>query len=548
MEELETLNMDPDTSKSSGLTAADLPPAIRAFWDSAPASFKVPAILTAIDCYCALATRLRFKYTYDLDPHALLLQVLVVAEAASGKSFTRPIVKSLMQPLKLRDQEMKRIEQAYQDLKKTSAKNKQLPEEPITDVRCLQTITKAKLVKRADMFIRKYGEPLTFWFYNEELATMTESNKRAFADLRTMDRLAYDLGAEYGSDTLSDASYNADVDVIYCSLFCATDNALREYMDKRSVEGGNCTRKVLTDLGDLMGEDAPRFRPLTPEEQAVVSRTVQHLMDITYTDEGQLQPIRMVPMEWLDYHVRRWCSDQRQLVLKTGSRARNCFYKRASVSAARMCCLLYYLWQVEQGFKFQVSSSKVEQGFETAQQRCAKFQVSSSKKKDLKPETVVRPMKPQQRCAKFQVSSSKKKDLKPETVVRPMKLETAVRPMKLETAVRPMKPETVVRPMKPETAQQRCAKFYRFMATYILDGLLARWGRQYEQMHKTDETDDGAKAPLYDQLPAQFSRDQLRELIVKLDLSTPARIFISKWKRAKLIYESETKDIFVKNY
>ena len=169
-------------------------------------------------------------------------------------------------------------------------------------------------------------------------------------------------------------------------------------------------------------------------------------MDITYTDEGQLQPIRMVPMEWLDYHVRRWCSDQRQLVLKTGSRARNCFYKRASVSAARMSCLLYYLWKEDKG------------------------------------------------------------------------------------------------------AQRKVAKFYRFMATYILDGLLARWGRQYEQMHKTDETDDGTKAPLYDQLPQQFSRDQLRELIVKLDLSTPARIFISKWKRAKLIYESETHDVFVKNY
>ena len=261
------------------------------------------------------------------------------------------------------------------------------------------------------------------------------------------------------------------MDVIYCSLFCATDNALREYMDKRSVEGGNCTRKVLTDLGDLMGEDAPRFRPLTPDEQAAVSRAVQHLMDITYTDEGQLQPVRMVPMEWLDYHVRRWCADQRQLVLKTGSRARNCFYKRASVSAARMSCLLYYLWQVEQDFKFQDSSSKSH-----------------------------------------------------------------------------LKPETAVRPMKPETAQQRCAKFYRFMATYILDGLLARWGRQYEQMHKTDETDDGGKIPLYDQLPTQFSRDQLRELIVKLDLSTPARIFISKWKRAKLIYDSETKDMYVKNY
>ena len=428
------------------IVSNDLPPAVRAFWDSAPSSFKVPAILTAIDCYCALGTRLRFKYTYDLDPHALLLQVIVVAEAASGKSFTRPIVKQLMRPLKLRDQEMKRIEQAYQELKKTASKNKQLPEEPITDVRCLQTITKAKLVKRADMFIRKYGEPLSFWFYNEELATMTESNKRAFADLRTMDRLAYDLGAEYGSDTLSDASYNADVDVLYCSLFCSTENALEEYMDKRSIEGGNCTRKVLTDLGDLMGEDAPHFRALTDEEQKVVDETVRHLMDITYADDGSIHPTVLVPMEWLDYHVRRWCQDQRQLVLKTGSRARNCFYKRASVSAARMTCLLYYLWG--------------------------------------------------------------------------------------------------------EKEEKRCARFYRFMASYILEGLLSRWGRRYEQMHKNEESDnDVVKVSLYDQLPDQFTRDQLRELIVKLDLTTPARVFISKWKRTKLIYQMDgAKDVFSKNY
>ena len=428
------------------IVSNDLPPAVRAFWDSAPSSFKVPAILTAIDCYCALGTRLRFKYTYDLDPHALLLQVIVVAEAASGKSFTRPIVKQLMRPLKLRDQEMKRIEQAYQELKKTASKNKQLPEEPITDVRCLQTITKAKLVKRADMFIRKYGEPLSFWFYNEELATMTESNKRAFADLRTMDRLAYDLGAEYGSDTLSDASYNADVDVLYCSLFCSTENALEEYMDKRSIEGGNCTRKVLTDLGDLMGEDAPHFRALTDEEQKVVDETVRHLMDITYADDGSIHPTVLVPMEWLDYHVRRWCQDQRQLVLKTGSRARNCFYKRASVSAARMTCLLYYLWG--------------------------------------------------------------------------------------------------------EKEEKRCARFYRFMASYILEGLLSRWGRRYEQMHKNEESDnDVVKVSLYDQLPNQFTRDQLRELIVKLDLTTPARVFISKWKRTKLIYQMDgAKDVYNKNY
>jgi len=429
------------------LGAADLPPAVRVYWDSAPENFRIPAILTAIDCYCALGTRLRAQYVYDLEPHALLLQVIVLGEPGSGKSFTRPIVRQLMRPLKLRDQELKRQEQAYQDLKKTAAKNKQLPEEPITDVRCLQTITKAKLVKRADMFIRKYGEPLAFWFYNEELATMTESNKRAFADLRTMDRLAYDLGAEYGSDTLSDASYNADVDVLYCSLFCGTENALDEYMDKRSVEGGNCTRKILTDLGDLMGDDAPRFRCLTDSEQALVQRTVNRLMDSTYTEDGQLQPTHLVPMEWMELQVRKWCQSQRDLVLKTGSRALNCFYKRSSVSAFRMATLLYYLWGEEEKY------------------------------------------------------------------------------------------------------QPKVIRFYRFMAQYILDGLMSKWGKRYEQMHKNEDQEEGARVPLYDQLPKRFTRDQLRELVVKLDLSCPVRTFLFKWRRAKLIYEvPDQKDVFIKNY
>lgn len=68
-------------------------------------------------------------------------------------------------------------------------------------------------------------------------------------------------------------------------------------------------------------------------------------------------------------------------------------------------------------------------------------------------------------------------------------------------------------------------------------------------MQKNDHSDDQNKVPLYDQLPQQFTRDQLRELVVKLDLSTPARIFIAKWKRAKLIHQPDKDvDLFCKNY
>ena len=420
------------------LQASDLPPAVRVFWDTAPEAFRIPAMLASITCYCALATRVRAKYVYDIELHALLVQLIVLGEPGSGKSFTRPIVKQLMRQLKLKDFEQKRVEQAYMELKKTASKNKQLPDEPLTAIRNLQTITRAKLVKRADMFIRKYGEPLAFFFFNEELATMTESNKRAFADLNTMDRLAYDIGAEYGSDSLSEASYNADVDIIYCSLFCGTQNALNEYINKRAIEGGNCTRKIVTRIDEeILGEDAPQFRPQTREERITVERMVDRLMDDTYNEDDLLQPIHEIPMEWMEGTVKRWCQEQRMVVLKTGSRAHNCFYKRSSVSAWRMAALLYHLWDEE------------------------------------------------------------------------------------------------------EKARSKVIRFYRFMAQYILDGLLTQWGTRYDDMHRIDaEAAAPQRVTLYDQTPDEFSYDQLKELCTKLGLA-PGRSFLSKWKKAKLIRQPD---------
>ena len=420
------------------LQASDLPEAVRVFWDTAPEQFRIPAILTAIDCYCALATRVRAKYVYDIEMHALLVQLLGIGEPGSGKSFTRPIVKQIMRQLKLKDFEQKRIEQAYQELKKTASKTAKLPDEPLTAIRNLQTITRAKLVKRADMFIRKYGEPLAFFFFNEELATMTESNKRAFADLNTMDRLAYDLGAEFGSDSLSEASYNADVDIIYCSLFCGTQNALDEYINKRAIEGGNCTRKIITRIDeDLLGEDAPRFRTQTAAERSIVEGMVNRLMDETYTDDDLLQPVHEVPMDWMEGSVKRWCQEQRMVVLKTGSRAHNCFYKRSSVSAWRMSVLLYHLWGEQ------------------------------------------------------------------------------------------------------KSARSKVIRFYRFMARYILDGLMAQWGSRYDDMHRIDaEAAVNQRVTLYDQTPDEFTYDQLKELCMKLGLA-PGRSFLAKWKKAKLIQQPD---------
>jgi len=431
------------------LTGKDLPAPVRAYWDTAPDNFKIPSMLTALCCYCALGTRIRVKYKYDADAHALLLQIVVVGNPGDGKSFTRPIVYRLINPIKLRDDEMRRQEQAYKDLvKQNQGKSKNaLPEEPLTDIRFVQKITYKKLIKRADLFSRKYGDTMAFMFYSEELAGIQEQYRNAYSDLRTASRLAYDLGALDSNDTLSDSSYNAMVDIIWCSLFCATPAALDKYMDKTSIEGGNVTRNIIAELGDLMGEEAPVFREMTPEENAAVDSTVKRLMEETYTEDGLLQPIREVDMSWLFDDVELWCSEQRTLVLKTGSRSLNCFYKRSSVSAFRLATMCYYLFGEDVQHQKQVT------------------------------------------------------------------------------------------------------RFYLFMAQYILDGLMKRWGKKYEQMQPDQEDNESSQAPLYDQLPKQFSRDQLRELINKLQLGTAARKFIFKWKKAKLIYQpNPSEDVYIKNY
>lgn len=58
-----SLNAQP---KNPQLNGSDLPPVLQLYYEAAPESFRLPAILTALTCLCALGTRLRAKYVYDI--------------------------------------------------------------------------------------------------------------------------------------------------------------------------------------------------------------------------------------------------------------------------------------------------------------------------------------------------------------------------------------------------------------------------------------------------------------------------------------------------
>ena len=95
--------------------------------------------------------------------------------------------------------------------------------------------------------------------------------------------------------------------------------------------------------------------------------------------------------------------------------------------------------------------------------------------------------------------------------------------------------------------QKRVKHIYLFMADYILDGMLARWGKRFEELNvKRDrENKPGPKTVLFDLLTETFNRDQLRAMIEQQGMTTPVKVFVCQWKKMRVIEEVEP-DVYKK--
>lgn len=101
--------------------------------------------------------------------------------------------------------------------------------------------------------------------------------------------------------------------------------------------------------------------------------------------------------------------------------------------------------------------------------------------------------------------------------------------------------------LSPEVIQKRVRQIYLFMADYILDGMLERWGKRFEELNTKRENENrpGPKNILYDQLTDTFNREQLRALLEQQGKATPVKVFICQWKKMRVIEEVE-KDVYRK--
>ena len=88
-----------------------------------------------------------------------------------------------------------------------------------------------------------------------------------------------------------------------------------------------------------------------------------------------------------------------------------------------------------------------------------------------------------------------------------------------------------------EAVCRKVRQIYLYMAEYILDGMLARWGKTFEELNAKRENGlkTGPAVSIFDQLTDTFTREQLNLLIEKTGKTTPDKIFICRWKKLHVI-------------
>jgi len=88
-----------------------------------------------------------------------------------------------------------------------------------------------------------------------------------------------------------------------------------------------------------------------------------------------------------------------------------------------------------------------------------------------------------------------------------------------------------------EAIRKFVRQIYLYMAEYILQNMLNRWGKRFEELNAKREAEQkpGPKENLFDQLTETFTREQLNLLIEKQGKVTPDKVFINRWKKLRVI-------------
>ena len=348
-------------SASEAFASLAFKPAVyREFEAISPAEMRDMVFFVTMVPLSIYNMRTFFTYPFDGSPMGVQLQVFVSASQASGKSWADRIQRRIMERMRVyNNAELNKLRDY--ERRKAAAKNlKEAP--PHTCVFLLPPATsKTKLCKRALDIEYKFGEeaPVYVYTFSPELGTALESNRNAYTDMRTVNRISYD-GGPVGSDCNGEFSFDGEVCVSQSLLYLGTPGVMSRYFNHDAIENGNLSRAIVVPFEQEIGAGAPKFGRLNAGQEACIDRILNCLFDNVFDprNENRLMPKQHLDMGFLTNEMNSFQDTARteavsfkpfvgQMQMADGCMAIDTFRKRSSVSAMRIAAICHNMYLTE---------------------------------------------------------------------------------------------------------------------------------------------------------------------------------------------------------
>ena len=314
-----------------------LPPVVRDLVGVAPVDFKVPTVFALFPILATHCTRIRARY-YDGAEHSPSCATVIIAPQGSGKSFVHRFDPLLVHKFEERDDaEIERLN-TYLAEKEEHRNDKKQPKEVRVPLRLLPA--KISVTQFLDRQLDAHGlHQLTIC---DELDTFTKSNDGgSWADKSDVYRVAYDNGT-YGQDYKNQTIYKGRVRLHYNWLVTGTPKSVGRFF--RDVEDGLVSRVAFCRIENQLFSDFSLWESLSRKQQTQIHRIVDRLDALTYDEEGNVRPTKMVDMSWLFEPLHQWLLGKLQMARKGWNVAMDTYRRRAAVNAFRyalICTQLY---------------------------------------------------------------------------------------------------------------------------------------------------------------------------------------------------------------
>lgn len=241
---------------------------------------RMTAVISCLPAIYTLGTGIQF-FGWDGLRQRLSITVCIVGAAASGKSFSRPLVANWIAPVRAADNASRQVENNYKREREANQGTKKLEQRPVVVIREVpSTVSLASLFERSANDVKTvknlqgHNFPLHLHLYTEEweFAAVARNMKKDFSNYSDL-LIKSHHDEKVGVDYRNDASANGIRNIHWNQMYAGNMVDFWKLFPDAQILNGMPTRVLLGYVPNNNFKMNERFLVLHAHERGIIKQT-----------------------------------------------------------------------------------------------------------------------------------------------------------------------------------------------------------------------------------------------------------------------------------